>query len=255
MKPLLLAVFSVLASPFCARPEVLAGWSTNLIETFQTAREQKKPVLLYFTAAWCSPCKMMARTTLQDALVLRELDRFARVVVDVDANQVAARQHHVEAMPTFVVSTADGDEVLLATGYMDALKFHRWLTNGLAAHAAFLERRQKLLAQQQVLAAALRGTDPAARDRAVKQLLDLCGEREPAPSRFAVEQLKPLAKRNPALLLPGLNHPRLATRIHVANLLREALGEAFDFDPWEPAAKRQRVIAIWQDRLQAEVPK
>jgi thiol-disulfide isomerase/thioredoxin len=255
MKAVRLAFLALVTCAGAARSATPAGWSTNLLDTFQTAGRQKQPVLLYFTAAWCSPCKQMARTTLQDATVLKQLDQFARAVVDVDADPSSARQHHVAAMPTFLILSADGEEVSLSTGYMDAPKFLRWLTNGLAAHAAALDRQKQFLARQHALKAMLDSPEATNHARAAAELFELCNAREPAQSRFAAEQLRTLARRSPLLLLDGLNHPKLATRIHVANVLRDTLGEGFVFDPWAPAPARTRTAAEWAQRLRPAQPR
>ena len=226
-----------------------ANWSTNLAEMLKTAREKKQPVLLDFSATWCGPCKRMEQTTLQDQAVLQQLDRFAKVSIDLDENHALAQQHRVEAVPTFLILSADGEEVLRGTGYMKPDQFVRWLTNGWAAHEVFLERQREFLIRQRAVTETLRGSDATARARAVKELLELCCQREPARQRYAVEQIKALAAREPAALLDGLDHPKLATRIQVANALREQFGAVFDFDPWEPSRERQSLIALWKARL------
>lgn len=58
--------------------------------------------MLYFTAAWCSPCKAMAP-------YIAELQAEGRIIkkIDVDQQPEVARQYGVQAMPTFII-TKDG---------------------------------------------------------------------------------------------------------------------------------------------------
>jgi hypothetical protein len=54
-----------------------------------------------------------------------------------------------------------------------------------------------------------------------------------------------MVKENPAGMLPSLNDGRLAVRILMGNLFSEALGNEFQFDPWESAQARGEVIERW----------
>ena len=69
-----------------------------------------------------------------------------------------------------------------------------------------------------------------------------------------ISRLTAVAARNPALLLDGLNNPRLAVRIQVANVLRARLGETFDVDPWSDQAVRAKAVAQWQTKLADQKP-
>ena len=64
--------------------------------------------VLDFTAEWCPPCKALKPTL---AALAKEYGAAIEVVmVDVDADQIAAQNYNVRAMPTIVI-LRDGKEV------------------------------------------------------------------------------------------------------------------------------------------------
>merc|ERR1712166_780236 len=56
-----------------------------------------KPALLYFTAAWCGPCQMVAP---QIENLAEDLDILK---VDLDPNAELAGEHGITAVPTFIL--------------------------------------------------------------------------------------------------------------------------------------------------------
>ncbi len=243
------ALIAALLIGAMAQAEPGGNWTTNLADALQSARAQNKPVLLDFSASWCGPCRQMARTTLQEEAVLRALQRWVCVAVDIDAQPKLAQERNISAVPTFVALDPAGDELLRASGYMDADRFRAWLAQANSQFTAGQERKAKFQVEQKQLAADLAGPDAAKRRGAVKQLFDLCSRSEQTEQTFAVKSITEIARREPALLLDGLNHPSLATRIHVANALRAALGEAFHFDPWEKPEARTLAVSQLRNRL------
>jgi len=249
MKTLPAILLLVLGFVSIALAEVPAGWSTNYAAALTEAAGEQKPALVFFTASWCGPCKLMARSTLSEASVKQALSNFARVAIDIDEQRDLASQHGIEAVPTFVLFSSAGDEVQRATGFQAATDFVPWLTNGLSnAREAALRQalaRKTLADVDQLLAS----TNAEARRQCATKLFDLCAGRDEPMVQMAAERLTVLASRQPAALLDGLGDPRLAVRIQVANALRVRLGEEFNVDPWGEPAARAEAIQKWRTQL------
>jgi thioredoxin-like negative regulator of GroEL len=233
------------------RAEVPAGWSTNFTAAVSAAGSNQEPVLVFFTASWCGPCRMMARTTLTNEAVVHALSTVTHVALDIDEHPDLAQQHDVRAVPTFAILANGGGEVDRTTGYQSPAEFLDWLTNGVSEareNAAQLVRLHEQLATADQL---LTGTNADSTLRAATELFELCAERDSATSQAAISRLKSLGARDPRLLLDGLRDRRLAVRIQVANILRERLGDGFDVDPWSDAASCKKAIETWRKKLSA----
>jgi thioredoxin-like negative regulator of GroEL len=225
------------------------GWSTNYDSVLEEAKGNQQPVLVYFTASWCGPCKLMARTTLTNEAVLQTLSGLPHVALDVDEHSKLAEQHGVRAVPTFQMLSPDGDMVATTTGYQEANHFISWLTNSVSETKEAVARQKQFARKLAAADESLRDASPESLRKAAAELIDLCAERDGALQKSVHDRLQALAASDPALVLNGLNHPRLAVRIHVANLLRAQLGDAFDVDPWSDAATRQKAVALWRAKL------
>lgn len=244
---LLLLILASTGTPVL-RADLPPDWSTNYGAVLAPAGTNPPPALLYFTASWCGPCKLMTRTTLADPAVTGALADLAHVAVDIDEHADLAARYSVDAVPTFILISAAG-EADRATGYRPTGEFLNWLTNGLAqAH----QDSGRLVADQQALAAVdqwLAAADTNSTRAAAAKLFDLCAERHDAITQAAAGRLKKLALRNPAAVLDGLNDARLACRIQAANALRNALGDAFDVDPWSDTNVRRQAVEAWREKL------
>jgi len=68
---------------------------------FSEMIQDKKPVLVDFSAEWCGPCKMMApilkevKSTLQESVTILK--------IDVDRNRHVAAQYSVQSVPTLII--------------------------------------------------------------------------------------------------------------------------------------------------------
>ncbi len=242
-----LAMLLILAA--ASRAAIPPGWSTDFDDSISAAETAQRPALVFFTASWCGPCKLMASVTLADPAVQGKLAGLERIAVDIDEHPDLASKYGVEAVPTFVMLSTGEAEVERTTGYQPAADFSQWLaTSGSEAQAAMVRqsRVKKSLADVDQLIVAT-GTDSIR--KAAATLFDLCDERDPAIVKLAAGRLIAVADRDPSILLDGLKDPRLATRIEVANVLELKIGSAFDIDPWSGASTRETKIRAWRDHL------
>ena len=231
------------------RAEIPAGWNTNYAETISAAASAQQPALIYFTASWCGPCKLMSRITLTDPAIAQTIADLPHAAVDIDEHPDIASKHHVNAVPTFVLLSTAENETKRTTGFQATGDFLQWLTNSIAETKAAMVRQalaKKNLAEVDQLLAA---TETNSIQLAAMKLFALGDERETAVVQAAADRLKAIAMRHPAALLDGLNDPRLATRIQVANALQSKIGDEFDVDPWSDAASRQKSIIVWREKL------
>jgi thiol-disulfide isomerase/thioredoxin len=232
-----------------AHAELPASWSTNLTAALAEGGLKKQPLLVWFTASWCGPCQLMARTTLTNEAVVRVLSTISHLALDIDDHRDLAAQHNIEAVPTFVMLSGGGDEVVRTTGCQPAEEFLQWLTNGISEAKEMAARQihcqEKLAAADQLLSK----TNAGSARQAAAELFGLCAERNRAVSQAALFRLQVIAVREPVLLLDGLKDPRLAVRIQIANMLRDRLGDGFDVDPWNNAAASGPAIERWRGIL------
>ena len=251
MKSFPLILFLFIAGNLAVRAEIPAGWSTNYAATLAAAESNQKPVLVYFTASWCGPCKLMSRLTLTDLAVAQALAGIEHAAIDIDEHPDLAAKHHVNAVPAFLLLSPAGEEAERSTGFQTAADFSPWLTNGIVQARAAMARqvltRKNLDEVDQLLASAQTNS----MQLAAAKLFNLGEEREAAVVQAVASRLKTVGEREPAALLDGLNDPRLATRIQSGNALRHKIGDAFDFDPWSDAATREKMISAWRKKLTA----
>ena len=238
----------ILAGCKAVLADIPVGWNTNYSDLISFTNTNQPVALLYFTASWCAPCKLMTRTTLAAPEVTNALSNLNHIALDIDEHPDLASQYGVEAVPTMIMLFA-GHEVDRTTGYQPAEEFFGWLTNGVAeayATAVSLSQARSALAEvdQFLASSATNSTRLAA-----AKLFDLCVEHDPTVATAAARRLSSLAARNPLSVLDGLHDSRLAVRIQVANALHDVLGSGFDVDPWCDEATRQKATEIWNARL------
>jgi thioredoxin-like negative regulator of GroEL len=92
-------------------PGIVRG-SLRFIEGYQAgyaaAVEQKKPMLIFFTASWCHYCHQLAADAFNDATVVNLSERFVCVLIDADREPEICSYFRVRSYPTIQFVSARG---------------------------------------------------------------------------------------------------------------------------------------------------
>jgi thiol:disulfide interchange protein len=83
-------------------------WRTDATAAERDAAKLRRPLLVFFSAEWCMPCKEMMRKSFADPDVAALIARgFVPLVVDMtnddDAAKAIGDRYHVRALPTLIV--------------------------------------------------------------------------------------------------------------------------------------------------------
>ena len=96
-------------------------WLSSDEEGFRRARLTGKPVLMDFFAEWCSGCHELDEKTWPDGDVLKELDRFVRIKLDLtkidEKTQAIHQKYRIIGMPTVILFDPAGTEVGRFVGF------------------------------------------------------------------------------------------------------------------------------------------
>lgn len=108
-------------------PEVVP-WRADLATAKAEAQQSSKPLLLYFTATWCGPCKEMKRSVFSRQEVAAALNDVVPVKIDIDRDPSFAAAHHVNAVPTFILIDNAGTTLGVGEGFMPASRLVDWVS-------------------------------------------------------------------------------------------------------------------------------
>ncbi|MCP4144348.1 MAG: thioredoxin family protein [bacterium] len=107
-------------------PSNRATWTVNYTTAQEQAVESDKPIILFFTGKWCSPCRIMKREVWADEQVMATVnDAFIPVMIDVDDPNAAATLNHfrVGVTPTTIITDSKGNVLQYRQGRISRADF------------------------------------------------------------------------------------------------------------------------------------
>jgi thiol-disulfide isomerase/thioredoxin len=137
--PVMLAL-AMVAAAAAARATPPPPSETELRSLLAESARSGRPLLLYFSEAWCEPCRVVEAAMASDVGLQRAVDRFVFHKYDTSFGvgwQVSNR-YRVNDIPTFVVVAADGRVLARRTG--GGRELASWLTEQ-AVRAAQLNQQ------------------------------------------------------------------------------------------------------------------
>ena len=111
---LLLATLCSLALHASDFPAGSPKFFTTAPSVLKAAKQNGKPVILIFSAAWCGPCQTMKKEVYPSSVVQPLQDKFNWAYLDIDdeANSKLAEGFHVKTIPHLFFLDAAGKTTL-----------------------------------------------------------------------------------------------------------------------------------------------
>lgn len=104
----------------------MSGVLTITDRQFETeVLQASQPVLVYFWASWCGPCRLMA--PIMDQMAVSYDDRLKVIKMEVDPNPESVATYKVEGVPAFRLFKA-GEMVAATEGALPKQKIEALVT-------------------------------------------------------------------------------------------------------------------------------
>jgi thioredoxin:protein disulfide reductase len=124
----LVAGFYLISASLMVEPGI--SWKPYSPAVVEEAKKLGKPVIVDFSAAWCTPCREMEDVTFRDPEIVKQADRFVMLKVDLTTKgdllaEQLVRQYFVSGVPTVIFINGGGKEVseLRVSGFIPADQF------------------------------------------------------------------------------------------------------------------------------------
>jgi CubicO group peptidase (beta-lactamase class C family)/thioredoxin-related protein len=107
-------------------PSNAITWTNDIESARNLANNSDKNIMIFFTAEWCSPCRIMKRQVFADSEVMKTMDaKVVPVEIDIDDPSAVAlvKQYNIGATPTTIFINPEGKVMDYAVGKVDKAIF------------------------------------------------------------------------------------------------------------------------------------
>lgn len=211
------------------------AWKSEVRKALEEKSE--KPLLLYFTASWCGPCKLMKSTTLKDEKVKPIFDKVSPIMVDFDEHVALAQRMGVKGVPCIVLLNQHKEEVGRQVGYVRSSELLNWWEQHEKSALSSLSKKEQRDAKQKEVASNL---EAGGEKRQEAKFIILMAIREDIDAKTHEKMLRDFWKKHPKQLEESLRSKLLFERIVASRSLSRQGNKGFD--PWGKQEERDTFL-------------
>lgn len=126
------------------------AWLHDYQQALKQSQEQSKLIFAYLETDWCTYCREMEKTTLQDRKLIEDMGGdfiWLKLNAEKDEDGIRLRDRfRIDSFPGMLILTSQGEEIDRITGYLSSEGFRRqvpWLAKGPMAVKRLLESLKK----------------------------------------------------------------------------------------------------------------
>ena len=222
-------------------------WSVSYQDSLEKAQLEKKPVLIKFEASWCVWCEKMEKEVFTDPEIIKELDKFVCVKIDVDKQENIAKAYKIKSLPRTIIINTYGEIVGDWLGFHEAPVFSKLLRD-VDEYTHTQTEMTKAPAISDEISTSTENI-PEIKTNNTDELIGLLGHKNSGVNRKVIELL---VKTGPQILptvVPALESSYLGTRIAAWKVVYELTGDKYKYDPWAPTSERTQAAEIIKEKL------
>jgi len=128
------------------------NWNTEYPDAMKLAKEQEKPVLIFFHAPWSQPSSRMINNVWEQPNIIASSSKFVCVSINVDTNHYKTN-FTVKTYPTVIFADPWGNEIFSRTGFIPARELLSLMKVFPTSFSAINELKKKIEIDSQDIAA------------------------------------------------------------------------------------------------------
>lgn len=241
------------------RPFMASGQETNFdgqaitpssitFETFDKAVEksgdQQKPIVIVFSAKWCSWCRKLDAGPMRSPEVLAVAPNYIWAKTDIDAEPFLAAVFQVRSVPAIRVINGRGETLDARSGYMTAYQLKELLETYKDGFNAVGTQEANIL-QSTKLHDRLRDYKHGESDKTVfSEAVVWLSKPHPPMKRAITKALLSHKEKTWSTLLEDMASANLAVRAAASELLKQSSELTFKYDPFADESNRKAQLEI-----------